>query len=125
MNIIGVGIDIVEIKRIKHLILKFENRFPKRILTHDELFKYKKNIKKERFLSKHFSIKEATVKALGIGFRNHLSFHHLEIYNNILGKPKIKFFNQGLNIVKKLGIKNVKISFSDEKKYSVAFVILS
>lgn len=125
MSIIGIGIDILEVKRIKVLISKFESKFPKRILTMYEFMKYKKFLRKEKFLSKHFAIKEAAVKAFGTGIRNNLSFHHLEVYNNQLGKPKLRFFNQALKIANILKVKNVKISFSDEKKYSIAVVVLA
>lgn len=121
MSIIGIGIDIIEIKRIKNIICRFGKKFVNRILTLNEYKIYRLlNSNSEKFLSKRFVAKEAIVKALGLGFTNGITFHSFEIYNNKLGKPKIRFFN---NAKKKLNIRKVHLSLTDEKKYACAMVI--
>lgn len=123
--IIGIGIDIIRIARINKLLLIYKNKFAKRILSKNELNEYyniKKN--KERFLAKRFAVKEAAVKAFGIGLRQGITFKQFEVYNNILGKPKIRFFHKVILLYKNIGAKNVYLTLTDEKKYACALVII-
>ena len=125
MNIIGNGVDIVENKRIKKLLLN--NNFLKRIFTNNEIKSSKKNPNKINFFAKRFAAKEAFVKALGTGFRNNINFSDIEITNNNNGKPEIKISKKIKNLIsKKFKSKKPKIyvSLSDEKKHSIAYVIL-
>lgn len=87
--IIGIGIDIIEKKRFKNILLKKKYRFEKKILNKNEIYQKNKNQKYITYIAKIFSLKEATIKALGTGFSNGLSFKKIKINNNILGKPTI------------------------------------
>ncbi|WP_343188371.1 holo-ACP synthase [Buchnera aphidicola (Ceratoglyphina bambusae)] len=124
MKIFGIGIDIIEIKRIKNMNIFFRNKLAKKILSKNEFKKYLLLKNCIKFLIKRFSVKEACVKALGTGIIKNLSFKNFEIYNNKLGKPKIKFLKKNLNFYKKKNIKKSHISISHEKKYFCAIVIL-
>ena len=124
MNIIGTGIDIVENSRINRLL---KNKlFIKRIFSLKEI-NFSKNIKnKASFFAKRFAAKEAFVKSIGTGFRNNLNFSDISIVNNSSGKPSFLIKKKVENIIyKKFKIKkfNFFLSITDEKKYSVAFVI--
>ena len=125
MNILGIGVDIVENSRIKKFIKN--KKFLQRIYTNEELNKSKSIKNKISFFSKRFAAKEAFSKALGTGFRKGLHFKDISISNDKLGKPSIKI-NKKLKelVTKKFNIKKIKIylSISDEKKYSIAFVTL-
>ncbi|WP_343189244.1 holo-ACP synthase [Buchnera aphidicola (Chaitoregma tattakana)] len=122
MSILGIGIDIVEINRIKKIDIFFRNKLAKRILSKKELSKYLVSCNKIQFLIKRFCVKEALAKALGTGIRNKISFKHFEIYNNRLGKPKIKFLKNTFSYFHK--IKKKHVSISHEKKYFCSIVIL-
>ncbi|QJC36053.1 holo-ACP synthase [Enterobacteriaceae endosymbiont of Donacia cincticornis] len=125
MNIFGIGIDIIEINRIKKIFMRFGNRFVFKILTKHELSIYKKNNNKIKILAKFFAAKEATVKALGTGFTNGIFFNQIEISNCKNGKPKIILYKQALNFLKNMNFKyKIHISFSDEKKYACTIVII-
>tara|TARA_B100001027_G_C16247029_1_gene322473 strand:- start:656 stop:913 length:258 start_codon:yes stop_codon:yes gene_type:complete len=79
------------------------------------------------YLSKRFSAKEAFVKSLGTGFRNNLCFKDISILNDKKGKPYFLFNKKLINILKKkYKLNNFKayLSLSDEKKYSVSYVVL-
>ena len=125
MSIIGIGVDIVNNNRLKKLI-KNKN-FIKRVFTNYEQ-NYSKSLKyKSNYYSKRFAAKEAFSKALGTGFRNGLNFKDISIVNDRFGKPIIKKSNKINNFMKKkFKTKkiNIFLSISDEKKHSVAFVIL-
>ncbi len=125
MNIYGVGVDIIDNSRIKKLIKK--KIFLKRILSKYELKSIKTKKNKISFLAKRFSAKEAFVKSLGSGFRNNLCFNDISILNDKKGKPYFKFNQKVKNILKKknrLTKFKVYLSLSDEKKYSISYVVL-
>ena len=85
MKILGIGVDIIQNKRIKNSIKN--HKFKDRIYSINEikLSNYSKN--KIGYFSKRFAAKEAFAKALGTGFRNNLNFKDIEIMNDKLGKP--------------------------------------
>ena len=125
MKILGVGVDIIENRRIGKLIKK--RLFIKRTFSENEINFSKKTTNKTNFFSKRFAAKESFVKSIGIGFRNSLKFVDIEIFNDINGKPYFKINKKVDSIIKKIfKIKNYNLflSISDEKDYSIAFTIL-
>ncbi len=125
MTILGIGIDIIKIKRIKYIYKKNKNKFSKKILTKKEISEYKKKKDKINYLAKKFTSKEAISKALGTGINKGINFKSFEIYHNKYGKPKIKLFNKALSIFKKKKATRINISITDEKKYAQSIVIIS
>tara|TARA_B100000700_G_scaffold308387_1_gene386040 strand:- start:395 stop:781 length:387 start_codon:yes stop_codon:yes gene_type:complete len=126
MNIFGNGVDIVENKRIQKS-LKNKN-FLNRIFTRQEIINSKTITNKVNYFAKRFAAKEAFVKALGLGFRENINFIDIEILNNSKGQPFLKVSSKLKNYMKiKFNIKKCKLflSLSDEKKYSIAFVIIN
>tara|TARA_Y100001970_G_C14087264_1_gene778016 strand:+ start:205 stop:591 length:387 start_codon:yes stop_codon:yes gene_type:complete len=125
MKILGIGVDIIENKRIQKSIKN--TLFKKRIYSSKEL-KHSKVIKnKVSYFSKRFAAKEAFSKALGTGFRINLSFKDIEVMNDKMGKPYyVKNEKISKIIHKKFKTKNYKcfLSISDEKKHSTAFAII-
>ena len=126
MKIFGNGVDIVKNSRIKKLISN--KKFIQRIYSRSEINFSKKIINKEAYFAKRFAAKEAFVKSLGTGFRNGINFKDISVANTSYGKPKI-FLNKKVKkiIDKKFKLKKFKIflSLSDEKKYSIAFVVIN
>jgi len=125
MQILGTGVDIVKNSRIKEL-LKNKN-FISRIYTNSEISFSKKIKNKTSYYAKRFAAKEAFAKALGTGFRNDLNFKDISITNNKVGKPIFVINEKLKKIIKKqfnTTSLNFFLSISDEKKYSIAFVIL-
>jgi len=125
MKILGIGVDIIQNKRIKASIRN--HKFKNRIFSSKELklSSYSKN--KIGFFSKRFAAKEAFAKALGTGFRNNLNFKDIEIMNDKLGKPYYAKTKKIINIIRKeFRVKNFNcfLSISDEKEYSTAFAII-
>ena len=125
MKILGIGVDIIENKRIKYL-LKNKN-FIKRTFGKKEVQLSKKISNKDLYFAKRFAAKESFAKALGTGFRNNLNFKDIEILNDKIGKPYYFKSIKINNIVRqKFNIKkyNLFLSISDEKDYSIAFTIV-
>ena len=125
MNIIGVGVDIVDNTRIKKSI-KNKN-FISRVFSKKEINQSKKVKDKTNYYSKRFAAKESLSKAIGTGFRNDLNFKDITIVNDKYGKPSYQLNNKVKKLIySKFKVKNIKISLSlaDEKKYSIAFSVI-
>ena len=125
MKIIGIGVDIIDNKRIKNSI-KNKN-FLNRIFGSHELLKSKNILNKTNYFAKRFAAKESLSKALGTGFKDGLNFKDIQILNNKIGKPYYLLNKKLENFIKKKKkLKNfiLFLSISDEKDYSVAFTII-
>ena len=125
MRIVGIGVDVIENKRIKDSLKNL--KFKKRIYSTKEMAQSSLSKNKVSYFSKRFAAKEAFAKALGTGFRGNLNFKDIEIVNDKMGKPyylkskKIsKIIHKNFNIKKY----NCFLSISDEKDYSTAFTII-
>ena len=125
MKILGIGVDIIDNKRIKKSIKN--NKFKNRIYSANELKLSSLSINKTSFFSKRFAAKEAFAKALGTGFRNSLNFKDIEVINDKLGKPYYAKNRKITKLIQKnFNVKNFNcfLSISDEKDYSTAFTII-
>ena len=125
MKILGIGVDIIENKRIKKSIKN--DKFKNRVYSSRELKLSSLTINKVNFFSKRFAAKEALAKALGKGFRNNLNFKDIEVINDKFGKPFYVKNKKITEIVQKnFKVKNFNcfLSISDEKEYSTAFTII-
>ncbi len=125
MKILGIGVDIIENKRIKKSITNLA--FKSRVYSTKELEQSKFMKNQASYFSKRFAAKEAFSKALGTGFRMNLNFKDIEVVNDKMGKPYYVKNKKITKIIqKKFKIKNYKcfLSISDEKNYSTAFAII-
>ena len=115
----GIGVDIVEVDRIKAAAKRFDKRFLNRVFTDGEL-KAAKAFKEYAyycFLAKRFAAKEAYAKALGTGIGAEVSFKQIEVVNDVNGSPKLidlRGCNATIN----------HVSLSDTRDYAVAYVII-
>ena len=124
-NIIN-GVDIIQNDRIKKAIKN--KKFIKRVFSSSEIKTSNKIKNKVNFFAKRFAAKEAFVKCLGTGFRNGINFSDISVINNKYGKPKIILSSKLKKILdKKFKFKKYRIllSLSDEKKHSIAFVLIN
>ncbi len=121
MKIIGVGTDIVNIRRIENICKKNKHLFLKKIFTNKEikiLTKYK--LKQGSKIAMRFAAKEALSKALGTGIGKKLSFLDFEVLNLSSGQPY--FFFKNKQIFKNL---NSYLSMSDDYPWALAFVVIT
>ena len=125
MNLVGIGVDIVDNSRVKKLIRN--KAFISRVYSTKEINQSKKIKNKTNYFSKRFAAKESLSKAIGLGFRKGINFKDISVLNDKYGKP---FYELNNNVKKyiysKFKIKRIKISLSlaDEKKYSIAFSMI-
>jgi len=125
MTILGLGTDIVNIKRIEKILKKNKKNFINKILHSKE--KKAKKITAE-YLSKKFSAKEAFSKAVGTGIGKVIQFNEIIIINKSSGKPTIQIEKKAeKRVLKKLKVNKAKyfISISDDYPFALATVIIS
>ncbi len=122
--IYGIGTDIVSVARMQQALERHGDQFAERILGEGEYLEFLRSAHPAHFLAKRFAAKEATAKAMGLGFRNGLSLKHICVVHDELGKPVLEFHEQGLRLVEELAIGDAFISLADERDMAVAFVTL-
>ena len=125
--IIGLGTDIIDIRRITKVINKYGYRFKKKCFHEKEIRKCESRYNSNESYAKRYAAKEACSKALGTGLARGIFWKDIEVINNKYGKPYIKLHNRALKRIQEISKKNFKIevSLSDEKKYAIATVIIS
>lgn len=127
--IIGIGTDIIDIKRIEKTIDRFKSRFKVRVFTDQEVARSESRILSTNSYAKRYAAKEACSKALGTGFRKGVYWKDIEILNNRYGKPEI-FLHNGAKkrldfLIPQGAIGKVDLSITDEYPYAQATVIIT
>ena len=112
-----VGVDIVEIARIKTAIERWGNSFLERVYTQPELELYGK---KPSSLAARFSGKEAVIKALDC---RSIGLKEIEILSDNGGRPIVRLYGKAQQQAEDLGISNLAISLSHCKEYAVACAV--
>ena len=123
MSIFGIGVDLVNAKRIQLLYQKYGDRFPKRILDDDEMQLFENSKNKERYLCNAFAGKEAAVKALGTGFSQGVHWKDFGLSRKSSGQPQLHYTKKIKEKFNFLGISSSHISISDEDPWSIAMVV--
>ena len=125
MKILGIGVDIIENKRLTKLLKN--KSFLIRIYGKKEIELSKKVKNKTNFFAKRFAAKESFAKSLGTGIRKELNFKDIQILNDKIGKPyylKTKKISKIIYNKYKTKMYDLFLSISDEKDYSVVFTII-
>ncbi|QNO14576.1 holo-ACP synthase [Alkalicella caledoniensis] len=117
--IIGVGVDLIEISRIKKVVEARGDKLLERLFTEREL---EVMSRKHETIAGRFAAKEAVVKALGVGI-GIISWKDIEIIKDKLGKPKIYLTGAAARRRKTMGIIKMHLSISHSKSQAVAYVV--
>lgn len=125
---IGLGSDLIDIRRIENTLSKFGDRFKKRIFTENEIKKCERRKESVACYAKRFAAKEAAAKALGTGFRNGVFWRDLEVTNLPSGKPTITFHGNSQLQLKKIANDkepDISLTITDEFPYAQAIVTIN
>ena len=125
---IGLGSDLIDIRRIENTLSKFGDRFKKRIFTENEIKKCERRKESGACYAKRFAAKEAAAKALGTGFRNGVFWRDLEVTNLPSGKPTITFHGNSQLQLKKIANDkepDISLTITDEFPYAQAIVTIN
>ena len=123
MAIVGIGTDIVEIKRVERSYKQFGDKFSERILSESELQTKTFATQPVHYLAKRFAAKEAIMKALGTGLAKGVRFADFSVLNDESGRPYVEASGVAAEVLVEHNIKQLHISISDEKNQAIAFAI--
>jgi holo-[acyl-carrier protein] synthase len=122
--IVGTGIDIAEVPRIRQSIERFGQRFLQRVFTEGEIrYCDSKANRFERYAAR-FAAKEAAMKALGTGWNHGVRWRDCEVVRMPGGRPTIAFHGKAGEFAVKLGMRNAALSISHTQEQAIAQVIL-
>jgi holo-[acyl-carrier protein] synthase len=122
--IVGTGIDIAEVPRIRQSIERFGDRFLQRVFTVGEIrYCDSKANRIERYAAR-FAAKEAAMKALGTGWSHGVRWRDCEVVRLPGGRPSITFHGKAGEFAGRLGVKNAALSLSHTAEQAIAQVIL-
>ena len=122
--IVGTGIDIAEVARIRQSIERFGQRFLERIFTPGEIGYCDSKVNRFERYAARFAAKEAAMKALGTGWNHGVRWRDCEVARLPGGRPTIQFHGKAAQFAAKLGAKNAALSLSHTQEQAIAQVIL-
>jgi holo-[acyl-carrier protein] synthase len=122
--ILGIGVDLVEIDRIKKILEKTGERFCERILTENERSYCKSFSNPAPCIAARFAAKEAFLKAIGTGLSVDMSWHDIEVSKEENGRPGLNISGGVLKTAKKIGADQFHLSITHSEKSAMAFVII-
>ncbi len=122
--IVGTGVDLCEVDRIKEAIERHGRRIVERVYTEREsTYAERKANKYERYAAR-FAAKEAGMKALGTGWRGGLGWRDLEVTNERSGRPTLTFHGKAAEIAERMGVRRVSLSITHTAAMAMAMVVL-
>ncbi len=122
--ILGIGIDIVDIGRIRKAEKRWGQRFLSRVFTEGEVNYSVLQVSPHPRLAARFAAKEAASKALGTGLTLGVTWKDIEVLNNANGRPEIILHGKAREMASAKGIRNIHLSISHDGNYAAAQVIL-
>jgi holo-[acyl-carrier protein] synthase len=122
--IVGTGVDITEVRRIKAAVERFGERFLSRVFTPEELRYCMGKPNAAERLAARFAAKEAGMKAIGTGLRHGVTWHDVEVVRLPGQRPNLKFHGKAAEFAERLGCTRVHLSLSHTAEQAIAHVIL-
>jgi len=122
--ILGTGIDLAEVPRIRAAIEKHGERFVERVFTEKEIAYVERKANKFERYAARFAAKEAGMKAIGTGWRHGVRWQDFEVTNLSSGRPTLTFHGVAAEVAQRLGVTQVHLSLTHTEQYGQAFVIL-
>jgi len=122
--ILGTGVDIAEVSRIRESIERFGERFLRRIFTPGEIEYCERRAGRFESLAARFAAKEAAMKALGTGWSRGVRWRDIEVVRPKGQRPTLQFHGEAAAIAARLGANNVALSLTHTSEQALAHVIL-
>jgi len=124
MNILGLGMDIVETKRIAESIERFGDRFLQRVFLEDEVA-YAHSMKFPHLhLAARFAAKEAGAKALGTGISRGVTWREIEVVREPGGRPALRFHGRAAEMAERMNARRAALSITHTRDMAMASVVL-
>lgn len=123
MAILGLGTDIVEIARIEAVIARSGDRLARRVLSDHEWSIWEQHQQPVRFWRNALRSRKRRRKRWE-PIRNGLAFNQFEVYNDELGKPKLRLWGEANLLAERMGVSAIHVTLADERHYACATVIV-
>lgn len=121
-GIVGIGVDLVSVPRVRDLTARFGDRFLRRIFTQEEILESRG---RPAYLAGRFSVKESLLKALGTGLSGGLKWTEIATRSMDTGAPLVSCEGGVSRILKEKGVRDIWVSISHERESVVSMVILT
>ncbi len=122
--IVGTGVDLAEVARIRASIERFGRRFTDRIFTAAEIAYVERKANRYERYAARFAAKEAGMKAIGTGWKRGVTWHDFEVANLPSGKPTLRLHGAAAEFAKRLNVRQVSLSLTHTAELGMAHVIL-
>jgi holo-[acyl-carrier protein] synthase len=122
--IVGTGVDLAEVARIRASIERFGSRFTDRIFTAAEIAYVERKANRYERYAARFAAKEAGMKAIGTGWKRGVTWHDFEVVNLPSGKPTLRLHGVAAEVAKRLNVRNISLSITHTAELGMAHVIL-
>jgi holo-[acyl-carrier protein] synthase len=119
--VLGVGVDVVEVARVRRAVQRWGQAFLARVFTPGELQHATARDGPVR-LAARFAAKEAVMKALGCGW-GRVRFRDIEILRDPSGRPHARLHGEAARVAERLGVAAVHVSLSHAREYAVAVAV--
>ena len=122
--IVGTGVDLAEVPRIRAAIERHGGRFIERIYTPPEIAYVERKANRFERYAARFAAKEAGMKAIGTGWKRGVSWRDFEVVNLPSGKPTLRLHGVASEIAQQLGVRQISLSLTHTAELGMAHVIL-
>lgn len=122
--IVGTGIDLAEVSRIREALERYGNRFRDRVYTPGEIAYVERKANRYERYAARFAAKEAGMKAIGTGWRGGIRWQDFEVLNLPGGKPELHLHGVAAEVAARLGVRRVSLSLTHTAGQGMASVIL-
>jgi len=122
--IVGIGIDLAEVDRIRQAIERHGQRFIERIYTEKEIAYVERKANKYERYAARFAAKEAGMKAVGTGWKRGVRWRDFEVTNMPSGRPTLQLHGEAAKFAENLGVRNIALSITHTAAQGMAIVIL-
>jgi len=122
--ILGTGVDLAEVPRIRAAIERHGGRFIERIYTPPEIAYVERKANRFERYAARFAAKEAGMKAIGTGWKRGVSWRDFEVVNLPSGRPTLRLHGVAFEIAQQLGVRQIWLSLTHTAELGMAHVIL-
>jgi holo-[acyl-carrier protein] synthase len=122
--IVGIGVDIVDVERVKDLLARYRDRFVRRVFTDPEAEYAGRSVREAERFAGRFAVKEAVLKAFGTGKSQGILWRDVETVRGAMGKPEVILYGNAIKHMKKLKGTHIHVSITHDGGKAVAFVVI-
>lgn len=123
--IVGIGLDLVKIDRVRAMAERWRERFLRRLYTEAERRACMKKAVPYASLAGRFAAKEAVLKALGTGWSDGISWRDIQVLNDRAGRPYATVSGRVKTLMRRARVTGIHVSLSHDAEYAVAQAVLT